>query len=253
MGKISAFLKRIGLPEALKTEPSLELLKLIQYNAVTHIPYENIDIINGVPLNLNHGALFEKIVVKGRGGYCFELNALLSYILKKIGFEVNDYLARFLREVEGIPVRHHRVVAVKIGEKTYISDIGIGSKAPKYPLELTEGLVQGQFGEKYEFSKDETLGWVLWEYHKGEKRKYISFTEDKQLEVDFILPSFYCEKHPDSKFNKALMIAIKTEAGRKSVNGNEYKEFEGDTLVLEETVIEKNLNQLLEKEFFIKL
>ena len=122
MNKISAFLKRIGLPEDLKTKPSLELLKLIQYHAVTHIPYENIDIINGVPLNLDAEYLTNKIVTRGRGGYCFELNALLSHILKEMGFEVTDYLARFLREVEGIPVRHHRVVAVKIDGKTYTFD-----------------------------------------------------------------------------------------------------------------------------------
>lgn len=253
MNKISAFLKRIGLPEDLKTKPSLELLKLIQYHAVTHIPYENIDIINGVPLNLDAEYLTNKIVTRGRGGYCFELNALLSHILKEMGFEVTDYLARFLREVDGIPVRHHRVVAVKIDGKTYISDIGIGSKAPRYPLELTEGILQTQFDEIYEFSKDEALGWVLWEHHKGEKRKYISFTEDKQMEVDFILPSFYCEKHPNSKFNKSLMVAIKTEKGRKTISGNEYKEFVDDLVVLEEKLTEEALNQRLEKEFFIKM
>ena len=250
MEKISAFLKRIGLDENTKIEHTVDFLKLIQYHAVTHLPYENIDIINGVSLKLEAESLFDKIVVRGRGGYCFELNALLSHILKEMGFEVTDYLARFLRGVEGIPVRHHRVVAVKLENKTYICDIGIGSKAPRHPLELTEGIAQTQFGEIYEFSKDETLGWVLWEHHKGEKCKYISFTEDKQLEMDFILPSFYCEKHPDSKFNKALMVAMKTEKGRKTINGNEYKEFVGDLVVLEEKLTEKALNQRLEKDFF---
>lgn len=252
MEKIHAFLKRIGIDENIEIKPDLELLRLIQYKSVTHIPYENIDIINGVPLNLNPDAVFEKIVVKGRGGYCFEVNALLSYILGKIGFEVTDYLARFLRDVNGIPVRHHRVVGVKIGDKTYIADIGIGSKAPKYPLELTEGFLQTQFGEQYEFLKDEDLGWVLWEYQKGEKRKYISFTEDKQMEVDFILPSFYCEKHPDSKFNKALMVAIKTENGRKTINGNEYKEFLDDNLIFTEALTEQSIKNRLKEDFFIE-
>ena len=253
MNKISAFLKRIGLDEHTKIEHSVDFLKLIQYQAVTHIPYENIDIIKGVPLNLEPEYLFDKIVTRGRGGYCFELNALLSYILKEMGFEVADYLARFLREVKGIPVRHHRVVAVKIENKTYISDIGIGSKAPKYPLELTEEILQTQLDEAYEFSKDEALGWVLWEHHKGEKRKYISFTEDKQLEVDFILPSFYCEKHPNSKFNKSLMVAMKTEKGRITVSGNEYREFSGDRLVLEKALNQKELKSCLEEKFKVSI
>ena len=251
MEKIPAFLKRIGLDENTKIEHTLEFLKLIQYSCVTHIPYENIDIINGVPLNLDFDYLFEKIVVKSRGGYCFELNALLSFMLKEMGFKVSNYLARFLRDANGIPVRHHRVVAVDLNNKIYICDIGIGSKAPKNPLELKEGLLQTQFGEEYVFEKDDVLGFVLWEYYKGKKQKYVSFTLDKQLEVDFILPSFYCEKHPNSKFNKALMIAIKTKDGRKTVSGNEYKEFINDEVVFTETLNNQTLKKRLKEDFFI--
>ena len=63
MEKISAFLKRIGLDENTKIEHTVDFLKLIQYHAVTHLPYENIDIINGVSLKLDAESLFDKIVV----------------------------------------------------------------------------------------------------------------------------------------------------------------------------------------------
>lgn len=251
MEKISAFFKRIGLDENTKIEHTVDFLNLIQYHCVTHIPYENINIINGVPLNLDFDCLFEKIVLKSRGGYCFELNALLSFILKEMGFEVSDYLARFLRDVEGVPVRHHRVVAVKIDNKTYICDIGIGSKAPRQPLELKTGVLQVKLGEEYQFEKDDRLGYVLWEYSGDKKQRYISFTLDPQLEVDFTLPSFYCEKHPDSKFNKSLIIAIKTQDGRKSISGNEYKEFVNGEVTFSETLNTQTLKKRLKEDFFI--
>lgn len=252
MNKIKEFFKRIGIDENTEIAYNFEFLKLVQYHCVTNIPYENIDIINDIPLNLEPDFLFEKIVIKGRGGYCFEVNALLSFMLKEMGFKVTNYLARFLRDVDGIPVRHHRVVAVELDDTSYICDIGIGSKAPRYPLELKTGFLQTQFGEKYEFQKDEELGFVLWEYNKDQKRKYISFTLDPQLEVDFILPSFYCEKHPNSKFNKALMVAIKTKNGRKTISDMEYKEFECDELVLTEKLTKQTLSKRLEKDFGIK-
>lgn len=252
MDIIKPFFERIGLDKDTKIEQSYDFLKLIQYNCVTHIPYENIDIMQGIPLKLDFESLYDKIVVRGRGGYCFEVNALLSHILKEMGFKVEDYLARFLRDLDYIPVRHHRVVAVTLDDGRYICDIGIGSKAPRHPLKLTQGIVQTLLDEEYEFSKDETLGWVLWEYHKGKKGKYISFTEDRQLEIDFTLPSFYCEKHPDSKFNKSLMAAIKTKSGRKTISGNEYKEFCGDEVVEIKNLSNLELAKCLEKEFGIK-
>ena len=118
---------------------------------------------------------------------------------------------------------------------------------------IKTGLLQNQFGEEYEFEKDDVLGFVLWEYYKGKKQKYISFTLDPQLEVDFILPSFYCEKHLSSKFNKSLMVAIKTKDGRKSISGNEYKEFIKDEVVVAETLNDQTLKTRLKEEFLINL
>ncbi|MBQ3088446.1 MAG: arylamine N-acetyltransferase [Clostridia bacterium] len=63
--------------------------------------------------------------------------------------------------------------------------------------------------------------------------------------------SAYCEKHPDSKFNKSLMVAIKTKSGRKTINGNEYKEFINDEVAFEETLNDQTLKEHLKKDFFI--
>ena len=85
--------------------------------------------------------------------------------------------------------------------------------------------MQEQFGETYKLEKEEFLGWVLWDLYKGSWRKFYSFTEEPQLEVDYIAPNFYCEQHPDSPFNKKEMFAVKTLEGRKTLDGNLYKEF----------------------------
>lgn len=252
MTKTQLFLERIGLSADTKITKNYEFLKLIQYNSVLNIAYENLDILDKKPLKLDAQSLFEKIVTNKRGGYCFEVNALLSWFFKENGFEVKDYFARFLRGEKEIPMRRHRILTVKCDDGVYFCDIGIGQTAPRYPVKLEVGLVQEQFGESYKFEKDER-GYVLYDLHKGEWREFISFTEDIAYEIDFVQPSFYCEAHTDSVFNKAPMLAIKTSDGRKTIDGRTYKVFAGDTLLhIEEDITDERFGELIYNEFKIQ-
>ncbi len=249
----SLYLKRLGLSENQKVTNTLEFLNELQLRHVTHIPYENLDIIKGKPLKLDINALYEKIIMNNRGGYCFEVNGLFGAFLSELGFKVTHLAARFLRGESQIPLRRHRVLLVEYEGGEYICDVGIGSGAPRHPLKLEEGTLQHQFGETYKLEKDDFLGWVIYELYKGEWRRFYSFTLEPQIDVDFITPSFYCEKHPDSIFNKDIMVAIKTENGRKTLNGREYKKFLGEEIVeIKENLTDKELTQILKEEFFIE-
>ncbi len=235
-----------------KLEHAEAFLKTLQYNHVTTVPYENLDLVNGKLLVLTPEAVYQKIIEGRRGGYCFELNCLLSAFLKANGFEVRDFLGRFLRGEEGVPMRRHRVAEVSLGEKRYIMDVGMGQAGPRHPLILEENLVQEQFGESYRFAFEDGLGWVLYSLVKGEWERLYCFTEERQYEIDFEAPSFFCERHPSSKFNKAPMVAIKTTDGRKTINGNDFKVFSADELVhIEENMTDERFYEVLDKEFNI--
>ena len=209
--------------------------------------------VDGKLLSLKSEDVLDKIC-SNRGGYCFEINGLLSDFLKENEFEVVNYLGRFLKGMEDIPVRHHRVLKVCCMDEYYIIDVSIGQSAPLYPLKLSEGLVQEQFGLSYKFEKDPFLGWVLYDLHKGQWRKFYSFTEDEQLDIDFIVPSFYCERHPASKFNKFPIVGLKTKNGRKTINDREYKVFENEKIILiEQNLSDERRAKILEKEFGIDL
>ena len=75
---------------------------------------------------------------------------------------------------------------------------------------------------------------MLWDFHKGAWRKFYSFTEEVQLQADYIALNFYCEKHPDSPFNKDEMFAVKTAEGRKTLDGHIYKEFKNGEVFVKE-------------------
>ncbi len=254
MDRIKAFLNRIGMDEKTPVSLDIDFLGRVQTACVTHIAYENLDILNGKPLNLDADALFEKIVLKGRGGYCFELNGLLAYMLGKMGFSVSERFARFLRGEGEIPMRRHRAVIVSLPDGDWFLDIGVGQIAPRLPIKMEENLVQSQNGEVYVFEKDHRHGWLLRELHDGAWRNYLAVPNDNAYPVDFIQPSFFCENHPDSIFRKQRMIAIKTESGRKTIDADTYKVFEGETLKeIYKNLKDEEIAGILKREFMLNV
>jgi len=252
MTKIEHFLSRIDMKGAV-VERTCDFLGKIQAGCVTSIAYENLDILAGKPIDLEPEALYDKIVTRGRGGYCFELNGLLAHMLREMGFAVTERFARFLRGEKTVPMRRHHVVIVTLEEGDYLCDIGVGQIAPRLPLKVEENLIQEQNGEVYRFERDAEHGWILWDFHHGEWRKYICFTDDRVYDVDFLQPSFFCEAHPDSVFNKVPMVAIKTKMGRCTIDGRVYKEFHGEELVhIEEEISDARMKELLCSIFKMK-
>ena len=154
MEKVKAYFKRIGLDYPEKITLDSELLRKLQFAHCTHVPYENLDIIRGIPLSLKADDLYNKVVVQGKGGFCFELNGLFGWLLRELGYEVTDVAARYLRGESSIPMRRHRVLIVRAADGLWCCDVGIGEVCPRYPLRLEEGLEQPQFDECYRFDKD---------------------------------------------------------------------------------------------------
>lgn len=250
MNRIENFLKRIEIDPATPVSLDVDFLGLVQSHCVTSVAYENLDILEGKALDLRVDALYDKIVTRGRGGYCFELNGFLAAMLREMGFDVSERFSRYLRGESEIPMRRHRIGVVTLPDGDYMVDIGVGQIAPRFPLKIEEGLVQEQNGETYKFEKDDRHGWVLWDLHKGQWREYICFNDDKVYDVDFVQPSFFCEAHPESIFNKEHMIAIKTPEGRKTIDGRVYKEFKVDELIhIEENISDERMAELLAKDF----
>ena len=231
---VRKYFDRIGLemPEAIV--PDSALLRRLHLAHCTTVPYENLDMMRGIPTSLEEEDLYRKIVEEGRGGLCFELNGSFAMLLRALGYKVTDYAARYLRGETTIPMRRHRVLKVEATDGAWLCDVGIGEQCQREPIELVVGLEQHQYGETYKLEQEPDLGWVLWDFHKGQWRKFYSFTEEVQLIVDFIAPNFFCEKHPTSPFNTVEMFALKTIDGRKTLDGHVYKEFRGNEVLVTE-------------------
>lgn len=79
---LPAYFRRIGYQvpggRALPA-PELSTLHAIAGAHAAAIPFENLDVLLGRPIDLEIGAVFRKLVIDRRGGYCFEQNVLLLH------------------------------------------------------------------------------------------------------------------------------------------------------------------------------
>src|SRR5580698_1365149 len=78
-----------GVPRA-----DLETLCALHRAHVTHVPFENLDVLLGRTIRLDLPSLEQKLVGQRRGGYCFEQNGLFVAVLEQIGFEITRLAAR---------------------------------------------------------------------------------------------------------------------------------------------------------------
>ena len=212
---------------------SYDTLSNLVYCHFMSVPYENFDILNNIPLSLEIPDLYDKIVNRRRGGYCFELNTLFNWLLNQIGFKTQTYIARFLLDepvFPFVPMRRHRVMRTEIDGEYYIADIGVGCEVPVRPLKLVENQETEIRKTFYKFRKDENFGWVLQYKHskddyKNEWKDIYGFTEEPQFEIDFIQPNFWCQYSEDSPFRAKNIIAIRTATGKCSIDGNVFRTF----------------------------
>src|SRR5215211_1320238 len=68
--------------------PTAATLRDLHRAHLLAVPFENLDIHLGRPILLDQDALFDKIVRRRRGGFCYELNGLFALLLRELGFDV---------------------------------------------------------------------------------------------------------------------------------------------------------------------
>ncbi len=84
---IEDYLAHIGASEA--APPSLEALADLQARHLERVVFENLEIQRGRPTTVDYGESAERIVKRGRGGYCFHLNGAFGLLLEALGYEVS--------------------------------------------------------------------------------------------------------------------------------------------------------------------
>lgn len=84
--------------ENVERSATLDTLKRLCMCFVSNIPYETTDMFGGKTKVWDLQIIYEDIVNRNRGGFCFDLNALLQWVLKQFGFKVIMLPAYFMEK-----------------------------------------------------------------------------------------------------------------------------------------------------------
>ena len=187
------------------------------------IPFENLDPVIGVPVaDLGPDALFGKLVRRRRGGYCYEQNGLMAYVLSQLGFEVDLLGGRvvWMNTSGTLPAMTHLTLAVTVPgvDGRYLVDVGFGGQTLSSPIRLQACPTQQTRHEPYRL-REHGDGYMLESEIRGSWEPLYMFTTRPQPLIDRVVGSWYVSTHPESGFVTGLSAALVTDDARWNLRG----------------------------------
>ena len=135
--ELSAYLDRIRFDGSVR--PDLATLRAIHRAHQYAIPFENLDVLLRHPLVLDPETNYRKIVCRRRGGWCYEMNGVMGWALKQMGFEVMRMSAGVMRMRAGDAQLGNHLCLLVCLDQPYLVDVGFGgSLAEPLPLRAME-------------------------------------------------------------------------------------------------------------------
>jgi len=213
---IRAYLQRLSYTGAIA--PSAETLRLLQLAHLRAVPFENLSIHSGEPVVLDDRALFEKIVSRRRGGFCYELNGLFAALLRGLGFEV-EMLSAQVANAEGIfgPDFDHMTLMVTRADR-WLVDVGFGDSFLE-PLRLDEESTQGHGNHTYRIEREGEFLVLMKQTNENEWKSQYRFTLKPYQYSDFAEMCRYHQTSSQSHFTRARICSRATTDGRITLSG----------------------------------
>lgn len=214
----SLYLARIGMTAPIK--PDAQTLRELHRAHMQSVPFENLDIARKRPIRLTPEALWKKIIVEGRGGFCYELNGLFAWLLRELGYQVTFLNARVFTPHGGVGIDFdHLALLVDIpnGEGRWLVDVGFGdSFLEPLPFEERGEQVQGVRAYRLEETPD---GYITWQrdYDGRWARQYLFDLQPRTFPRDYEPACLYHQTSPDSSFTRRQIISRATPEGRVSL------------------------------------
>ena len=209
------YLNRINY--AGSVEPSATTLRALHLAHLESVPFENLDIHLGRPIELNLPALFDKIVVRHRGGFWYELNGLFAWLLQRLGFEVTLLSARDAHDDGDYgPEFDHLTLCVRTLSNPsclWLTDVGWGDTFCE-PLKIGQISQQIQRGRAYRLEQDGD-DYVLWQKnYDGTWERHYRFTLQARSYQDFAAMCRYHQTSAESLFVQKRICTRLTHDGR---------------------------------------
>jgi N-hydroxyarylamine O-acetyltransferase len=246
---IQAYLERIkhnGL-----IEPSRKTLFDLHQSHLLTVPFENLSIHWDEKISLKPDDLYDKIVRRARGGFCYELNGLFAILLEEIGFEVKRLSAGVAnRDGSFKPDFDHLSLLVSIKHEKWLVDVGFGDNFV-LPIRLEHALIQDDERNQYRIIVGDPYH-VLWS-RKPDLDWFPSYRfrlNDYRL-MDFKDGCYFHQTSPQSPFTKKRICSKATPKGRISLSELRLIETNGNERLEHNLRDEVEFRQILNSRFGI--
>ncbi|HET9979605.1 MAG TPA: arylamine N-acetyltransferase [Ktedonobacterales bacterium] len=210
--------------------PALSLLRDLHEAHMLAVPFENLSIHYGQPIVLRDEALYDKIVTRRRGGFCYELNGLFAWLLRRLGYEV----ALLSAEVAGsdssfsAPFDHLTLLVHQVDGADWLSDVGFGDsfrRPLRFEPEIEQDGGDGRIYRMYEsdMRADEDAGLPYWlvEQRTGAQPTWepvYRFMLQPHALDDFAARCHYQQTSPESHFTQKRICSLALPDGRISLS-----------------------------------
>lgn len=229
-------------------KPSCDLdgLNQLLFAQLTHIPFDSMDVwATGACPSLKLQDIYEKIVEKGRGGYCFELNTFFRSILNALGFDAYQAVAYILNPNGNPQPPAHNVVLCDLMGKRYFMDVGYGGPVPYKAMELKEGSQHGFVLKKADL-------WYVYREKPEGLQPLTAFQESPATINDLIPLNFYVSQRPDIHFRHVIHLNQRNADGSiYSLDGKEFKIHTKDGTTIREVQTIADVKEIIRDYFGI--
>jgi len=218
---LDAYLQRIGYHAT--PVANVETLRGLATAHAAAIPFENLDALLGVPVDISSAAVERKLVREGRGGYCFEQNLLFADVLRAVGFEVSELIARVLwtQPEDAITAQTHMLLRVQIGGENWLADVGFGSQTLSGALRLQADIEQPTSLEPFRLIQLDGE-WRMQAHIRGQWLTLYRFDLQHHYPIDYVVANHYVSTHPASHFISSLIAARTTTDRRLTLRNREF-------------------------------
>ncbi len=251
---IQTYLRRIDYDKPV--QPNYETLCGLQRTHMLSVPFENLDIVPlHRPIQLEEASLWDKIVVRKRGGFCYELNGMFAWLLKQIGFDVTYLNGRVYREDGslGIDFDHLALLVRAPGEsKCWLADVGFGDSFME-PLDFESNVYHVEGPRTYKLEQADG-GYTTWQRDLDGvwNHQYFFDLTPRKYPDDYLAACSYHQNPETSFFGQKSLITIATAGGRVTMEENKLIVTK-DGQKVERAISEKEYPILLKQYFDVIL
>ena len=247
---VDAYLERIGYRGPLA--PTAETLRRLHVAHLLTVPFENLSIHASEPVVLEDESLFDKVVGRRRGGFCYELNGLFAALLRELGFQVEMLSAAVARREGGFgPEFDHMALLVTLEER-WLADVGFGDSFVE-PLLLDERAEQKQGSRAFRIEEGSGRLVLLRKEEGGDWEPQYRFGLEPHAYADYAEMCHFHQTSPESHFTRGRVCSRLTAEGRVTLSGSRLITTRGGEKVERELADEVECDAALLEHFRISM